>query len=95
MRLEQSRDSEALLLLDEQTLDADQDQLGLYIDTLKTLDAVSFTGGLRGSYVTQSSSGEVRQSDSDYSGFARGLWSASENFSLSMELATAVRFPSL
>jgi iron complex outermembrane receptor protein len=92
---EQSRDSEALLLRDEQTLDAEQDQLGLYIDTLKSLDVVSFTGGLRSSYVTQNSSGEGRQSDIDYSGFVRSLWSVSDNWSLSAELATAVRFPNL
>lgn len=92
---EQSWDSTALPVLDEQTLDAEQDRLGLYIDTLQTLAAVTFTGGLRGSYITQSSSGQGRQSDSDYSGFARGLWSISENWSLSTELATAVRFPSL
>jgi outer membrane receptor protein involved in Fe transport len=92
---ERSRNKEAILLLNEETLDAEQDQLGFYIDTLKTLDRLSFTGGLRGSYVTQTSSEDGRQSDSDYSGFARGLWSASDNWSLSMELATAVRFPSL
>ena len=92
---ERSRNNEAILLLNEETLDAEQDQLGFYIDTLKTLDGLSFTGGLRASYVTQTSSGEGRQSDSDYSGFARGLWSASDNWSLSMELATAVRFPNL
>ena len=80
--------------LRQRVLDGHEDTLGLFVEQGWNLARTNIRGGLRIDRMAQSGGGQDEQ-DTRWSGLLRAEHAASSALTLSAELATAYRFPSL
>jgi iron complex outermembrane receptor protein len=76
-------------------LDADQDEVALVLDAATDFSRLTLAGGLRASYIDQRARRGPDESEGFFSGFAGVSWQATDQLTLSAELASGTRMPNL
>jgi iron complex outermembrane receptor protein len=82
------------LLFSQQQIDGDQDNIALFVNHQWNFDQLQLGGGLRYDHIDQSQRDDNR-SDDQLNLSASGNWSLDDRWTLSGELGTGFRFPSL
>ncbi|MEP5763854.1 MAG: TonB-dependent receptor [Halieaceae bacterium] len=81
--------------LRQQTLDAEQDGLDVFVDGYRQFNRFELAAGLRWAWLKQEADQQQDVDDNALSGFIRANWAATDAFSTSLELASGVRFAGL
>ncbi len=82
------------LVVDTETIDGQQDNVGVFVDQQWQAGALSYGGGLRYDYIEQEDSGTSR-SDNRLNATLSTSWSPLDAWRLSGQVGTGFRFPSL